>query len=165
MKKSFSSLKAAYATPDGIYVAGDTAYIKGSMSAKDWYDDLKIPFGLTSLSTRYKDASRILDKNPQVQRVVGHSLGGAVALELQQRNPELKSVTYGAPVASFKGSSDRHRGWLDPVAFLDFGAQTSLPKQLNPHGYHALAEDKRHKFAPGTFRDGYRYMNTDQYYR
>ena len=110
------------------------------------WDDLKIPLGLTSWSQRYGEADRVLDASPQIRRVVGHSLGGAVALELQNSHPQLKlqSETYGAPVLSLSGSSQRHRHWLDPVSILDFGAQTTLHQGLNPHSYQALAQKKTH---------------------
>ena len=53
-----------------------------------------------------------LKDNPQVKQVVGHSLGGAVALELQKQFPDLKSRTYGAPVFEPSGVE---RCWKDNV--------------------------------------------------
>jgi len=46
---------------------------------------LKYHFGgdLTN-STRYKEAEAALKANPNIKRVIGHSLGGSVALELQK---------------------------------------------------------------------------------
>ena len=77
-----------------------------------------------------------------------------MALELQQRNPGLKSVTYGAPVvfATSGGEKDQHLG--DPVAAFDTAAKTTLPGGLNPHSYHTLAT-RRHEFTKGTPMDGY----------
>ena len=76
-----------------------------------------------------------------MRRVVGHSLGGAVALELAKNHPRLKETeTHGAPVFSFEGSSQRHRHWLDPVAMMDSGADTTVPQELNSHSYQALAK-------------------------
>ena len=123
---------------------GDALCVAGTKSLRDVWDDLKIPFGATSWSQRYTDADRVLDVSPQIRRVVGHSLGGAVALELQKSHPQLnlQSETYGAPVFSLSGSSQRHRHWLDPVAILDWGAETTLPQGLNPHSYQALAAMK-----------------------
>ena len=145
--------KSAYALDSGVYTAGDTLFVAGTKSLRDAWDDLKIPFGQTGRSQRYEDASRTLKAMPQIKRVVGHSLGGAVALELQQRNPGLKSVTYGAPVTSVSGG-ERYRHAGDPVAAFDFGANTTLPGGLNPHSYETLAA-RGHEFAKGMAKNGY----------
>ena len=137
-------LDRAYALESGVLSTGDTLHVAGTKSLRDVWDDLKIPFGATSWSQRYTDADRVLDASPQIRRVVGHSLGGAVALELQKTHPQLnlQSETYGVPVLSLSGSSQRHRHWLDPVAILDWGAETTLPQAINPHSYQALAAMK-----------------------
>ena len=57
-------------------------YIAGTSNLQDIWDDLKIPFNLTKYSKRYEDADKLLKDNPQIDDIVGHSLGGAVALEL-----------------------------------------------------------------------------------
>jgi hypothetical protein len=126
-------LKAAYALDSGVYAAEDTLYVAGTESLRDAWDDLKIPFGKASRSQRYSNASRMLQAMPQIKRGVGHSLGGAVALELQKKNPGLKSVTYGAPVVSAASGGERYRQLGDPVAAFDCGAKTSLPGGLIPH--------------------------------
>ena len=72
------------ANADGdTYVYGKTLYIAGSHTARDWYDDLKIPCHQTSKAYRYQKAEEALKAHPEVTTVVGHSLGGAVSLELQ----------------------------------------------------------------------------------
>ena len=62
----------------------------GTKSLRDGWDDLKIPCRFTNLILKYEDASRALKAMPQIKRIVGHSLGGAVTLELQRAHPELK---------------------------------------------------------------------------
>ena len=75
-------LQEAYELDNGVYVVGDTLYIAGTKSLSDVWDDLKIPFGAARHTQRYEDASRTLKAMPQIRRVVGHSLGGVVTLEL-----------------------------------------------------------------------------------
>ena len=59
-------------------------YISGTKDTQDIYDDFKIPFNQTSKALRYNNAIDLLDVNPDVTNFVGHSLGGATALELQK---------------------------------------------------------------------------------
>jgi len=113
-------LNSAYGAEHNIYTNGDTLYIAGtqagklvsgslpwnwgsgnfSKGAEDVWDDVsKIPFyGDLKNSTRYKEAETALKANPNIKRVVGDSLGGSVALELQKQYPQLESRTYGAPI-------------------------------------------------------------------
>jgi hypothetical protein len=64
-------------------------YIAGTSNLKDVYDDItKIPFfGTITDSTRYNQAKTALDLNPNITKIVGHSLGGSVALEFQKKQP------------------------------------------------------------------------------
>ena len=67
--------------------------------------------------------------------VVGHSLGGSVALALA-RHFSVSPVTYGAPVVDFgSGAEHRHRHWGDPVAIFDLAAQSSFSPVVNLHSY------------------------------
>lgn len=132
-------LAAAYQTKAGLYPEGDTLYIAGTKSLGDVVDDITIPFGLTNMTQRYHDATLVLNKNPQIRTIIGHSLGGAVALQLQKEQPSITTRTYGAPVFSASGSSERRREAGDPVAFFDFGATTSRPTSLNPHSFGRIA--------------------------
>jgi len=78
-------LQRAYQQGDS-YTRGDTMYVAGSHTARDWYDNFtKIPFwGDLRGSHRYKQADKMLNANPQVRNLAGHSLGGAVVHELQK---------------------------------------------------------------------------------
>ena len=86
-----------------------------------------------------------------------------MTLELQKAHPELKTVTYGAPVISPSGG-ERHRALFDPVAMFDFGAKTELPRGINPHGYSGLAHGY-HAFAKGTSQNGYTTNGSEHMYR
>ena len=125
------------------YTRNSTMYIAGSHTARDWYDDFtKVPFwGDVRNSERYQEADRALKANPQIRTIVGHSLGGAVAHQLQTDHPELKTVTYGAPSISWgtKGGENRFRNAWDPVSMFDRGAvQRHHP---NPLHYAGLTHD------------------------
>ena len=97
-------------TAPGVYYdpATRTEYIKGSSTRRDWYDDAtKIPvWGDTENAERYQQADNARkDLNAQgkvVDRLVGHSLGGSVALQMQQDYDIPKSRTFGAPVVDLK---------------------------------------------------------------
>ena len=85
--------------------------------------------------------------------VVGHSLGGSVALELQKNFPDrkFKSNTYGAPVFSATASDNRFRNYFDPVSILDRGAANSVNVGLNPHTYSNFEKNKVSNKAFKTF--------------
>ena len=51
-----------------------------------------------------KQQKKLFEKKSSIEKVVGDSLGGSVALELQKHHPELKVRTYGAPVVDLKGA-------------------------------------------------------------
>ena len=128
-------LVKAYATPSGLYRQGNVLYIAGTKSFGDVLDDLKIPFNDVEDTQRYRDAEPLLHG---VDIVVGHSLGGSVALTLADRH-HLTPVTYGAPVLDLNpfdsSGSNRHRHAGDPVALLDLAAQTSASTSWNPHSF------------------------------
>lgn len=137
-------LEKAYAHGD-YFIHGKTMYVAGSHTKKDWYDDVtKVPdWGDLRQSTRYQAAEKALKENPQVSHVVGHSLGGSVALQLEQDYPnQIKtSRTYGAPVLdAWKGGNpERYRHYGDPVSILDRSAKSSI--KLNPTSSMSLTHD------------------------
>ena len=127
-------LDRAYASEHGVFRNKNVLFVAGTRSARDAADDLLIPLGLTSQTQRFRAAEQLIGG---VRQVVGHSLGGAVALELAKKH-NLRSETYGAPVLSVTGSSKRHKSTWDPVAALDFGAATSASSSWNPHSYRGM---------------------------
>ena len=56
----------------------------GTHTIRDFYDWRMMPFGETKHSQRYGQAEAALVDNPQVDTVIGHSLGASVALELNK---------------------------------------------------------------------------------
>ena len=137
-KLNENGLNKAYNNLNKIHVQGDTMYIAGTSNLKDVYDDItKIPFfGTITDSTRYNQAKTALDLNPNITKIVGHSLGGSVALEFQKNNPKYNTTTYGAPVLQIGSKlGNRYRFPYDPVSYLDNGAITVDKINFNPHSY------------------------------
>jgi len=156
-KQDEKGMDAAYgykSFPGAAYDSNtQTLYVAGSDSWESWFhDDPLIPFGKTGDATRYKQAERAYDEliksGHPVNRVVGHSLGGSVALELAKNKGIEFSRTFGAPVADanfFKrGSNERYRHPLDPVSIFDRGATWGGIVADQPHTYGGF----RHFDAP-----------------
>ena len=72
---------------------------------------------------RYQRAREYLVAHPEVTLPEGHSLGGAVVLQLQKDFPEknLKTVTYGAPVWDPFGRQKRGVGQENVLRFSNKG--------------------------------------------
>lgn len=164
-------LRRSYKQGD-YHIENNTMYVAGSHTAKDWWDDItKVPFyGDLRKSTRYQAVDKVLGENPNIEYLVGHSLGGSVVLELQKQYPDrgFKTRTYGAPVfdpdisgtriigESLKKLTDktykplvveRYRNVFDPVSIFDSDAKKSF--SWNPitglagaHGYDNIAQHK-----------------------
>ena len=131
-------LNSAYNHVNKVHVQGDTLYVAGTSDLKDAYDDItKIPFyGDITKSTRYNQAKTVLDANPNINKIIGHSLGGSIALQLQKDNNKFETTTYGAPVLQISSTKgNRFRFPYDPISYFDNGALTVNKFNLNPHSY------------------------------
>ena len=147
IKRMSDSEGLSWAYKDGdTHVNNKTLYVAGTNTWKDVYDDItKVPFwGDTRESTRYRAAEKVLKENPQIENIVGHSLGGAVSLELQKQYPErnLKTRTYGSATWDPAGNDisnswkskdgyklpkvERYRNYGDPVCYFDSSAENSM---------------------------------------
>ena len=134
-------MNKAYAFDTATYIENDTMYIAGTRNMRDWYDDItKLPFGLTKYANRYKQADDVLKQNPQVTKLVGHSLSTSVSDELRKQHPEkqleLKAL-YASPFIDFGSKTHenrfRHRG--DLISIFDKGAQV-VGGSFNPLTAH-----------------------------
>ena len=147
-------LSKAYQASNEVYVNGNKMYIAGTANLRDVWDDItKIPFwGDIKNSERYNQAEAALKDNPQVDTVIGHSLGGSVVAELnKQNNDKFKTTTYGAPFLdfSFKNRTDpnhlsyRHPG--DPFSQFDTGAineeNNTINNLVNPHSFSGFPDN------------------------
>ena len=157
-----TGLERAYAdtTMTGVYYddKNKTMYVKGTVptSGKDWYDDVsKIPvWGDIHDADRTKQAEEAYQKltrlGKPIDRIVGHSLGGSVALQLQQDHDIPLSRTFGAPVFHLdpedRGTQrgfrvDRYRHIKDPVSLLDRQANMTPFFDLNPHSFAGFSKE------------------------
>ena len=102
-------LKRAYDTKDGLYQHYNKLFIAGTKDKIDFVDDLKLPFDETLTKTnRGRDIDSYYRSHHEIDTVIGHSLGGSVALALEKKykkedgNPFgiVQSKTFGAPVVS-----------------------------------------------------------------
>lgn len=101
-------LERAYSSPNGVYTYGDTEFVAGTRGAlweKDWLQNLQhlgIPFLTegkpnTQSLDKFKAADTAYQSNQGVKRFVGHSQGGAVALEMGKKYPGVTGRVYGTP--------------------------------------------------------------------
>lgn len=107
---------------------------------KDVMTDITIPLNMLSHTPRYNYAEYMLDQNPQITSVVGHSLGGAITQILVERKKKIIGRIYGAPImrSHERVRSFRHVG--DPVSI---NAQPISENYLhfgNPHSYRGFPD-------------------------
>ena len=122
-------MKLAYETKDGLYQHYNKLFTAGT---KDWpndaIDDPKLPFDTyVNKAKRGRDADVHYRSHHEIDTVVGHSLGGAVALSLEKQlkkdnNPYgmIQSKTFGAPVVSGNIGSSLGKS-IVKYLILDFG--------------------------------------------
>ena len=93
-------LKTAYANNTGLFRSGNTLYISGtggksgfSSKVNDVFSDIfLIPTHNLQFSDKYRDVMNELEKNPDVTRLVGHSIGSSVLQEINNRKNQ-KCIT------------------------------------------------------------------------
>lgn len=121
-----TALDIAYNSRKNTYISGDTLTIagtKGGLLDSDWMQNYRyiVASILNGESTtrveetqRYKEAYDALVGHPNITKVVGHSLGGAVALKLAEQFPErhLTGNVYASPYIDWFGQ-DRFKELLD----------------------------------------------------
>ena len=149
-------LKQAYESKDGLHQHYNELFIAGT---RDWpsdtIDDLKLPMNDTlNKTTRGRDSDAYYRNHNEIDTVIGHSLGGAVALSLEKQyekegnNPYgmIQSKTFGSPTVSGNLSSpnpNRIRWADDPISFMDMNATTVMPSvkqrwRNSAHSYSGL---------------------------
>ena len=124
-------------------------YVAGTDNLQDVYDDItKVPkWGYITDSARYNMVKPVLDKHPQIKKLVGHSLSGIVALRLQKEMPErdFEVTTYGAPVFGYwSGKNTRYKHQFDPISMFDMGAKITPIASVNPLTLHSYKGYSQH---------------------
>ena len=156
----------AYDSPDGLYKTGSTLYIAGTGGkdgslTRDIMDDLLlVPTRNIKHSEKYQDVMKYLKDNPDVKRLVSHSLASAVVNHINKEMPDrYTSTTYATPTIKRrrKGMQDPrrldYRNKADVVSMLDGYAETSNSNELNPlmaHSYINFAHQGKWHLHPTT---------------
>ena len=158
-------LKTAYANNTGLFRSGNTLYISGtggksgfSSKVNDVFSDIfLIPTHNLQSSDKYRDVMNELEKNPDVTRLVGHSLGSSVLQEINNRNNQKYiTTTYNAPFIAFgnRGGKNPHHLRFsnkgDVISALDRDAIKIDAGTNNPTQAHKFDNFK----TQGTFRVG-----------
>ena len=140
----------AYDSPSGLYKTGHTLYISGTGGKdgsinRDIMDDLLLlPTRNAHHTEKYHDAMKELKKSPEINRIVGHSLGSAVVNKInEEQGNKYVSATYATPTIKWKRKGKQnpkrldYRNPTDIVSFLDGYAVTSDLKEPNPLMSHS----------------------------
>ncbi len=147
-------LYRAYHAPNAIYVDGNRAYVAGTRepieAVRDWP---RIGTWQTKYIPRYAQLTEALKENPQVDTLIGHSLGASTVAEMQrQTNNKYLARYYGAPFLNIKpwdapdprNQTFRHPG--DPVSMLDNRAVDIRSNDFYdwywPHGYFGFDQNQ-----------------------
>ena len=103
-------MKRAHDTKDGVYHHCNDLFIAGTKDFRsDHNDGLQLPFDDTSIKTKSgRNADEYFRSHHEIDTVICHSLGGAVALSLDKQykkegsNPygTVQSKTFGSPAVS-----------------------------------------------------------------
>eukprot|EP00438_Fugacium_kawagutii_P011312 Skav205067 [mRNA] locus=scaffold142:350785:354358:- [translate_table: standard] len=139
-----AGLTNAYRSPSGIYRTGNTLYISGT-GGKDgdlnqdiWDDLIHLPTRNAHNTRKYKDVMEALKQNPDVSRLVGHSLSSAVINKINEEQPNrFSTTTYATPTIKprRKGKQNPkrldYRNPNDVISMLDGYAETSDFKDWN----------------------------------
>jgi hypothetical protein len=133
-----------------LYISG-TGGKDGSLTRDIMDDLLLVPTRNVKHSEKYQDLMKYLQGNPDVKRLVSHSLASAVVNKINQEMPDkYATTTYATPTIKRrrKGKQDpRHKDYRNPadvVCILDGNAETSNSKELNPimaHSYINFAHN------------------------
>lgn len=129
--------KAAYSSPDGLYRQKSVLGVSGTrfLNTEDLTNDGMLIAGFEG--SRFAATKRYLSKHPSVTMIVGHSLGGSIALANAKATRWAVAYNPGItrPYMSLPRHSAIYRTYTDPVSALAGGvAHNSRATQSDPHG-------------------------------
>ena len=151
-----AGLKNAYNNNSGLFVDKNTLYISGTggksgfgSKVNDVFSDIfLIPTHNTQFSEKYQDVMKELDKNPNVSRLVGHSLAGSVIQDINNKhNQKYITSVYGSPFVSMGKENKnpralRFRNRNDPISMFDRNAIQVDRNTINPYTAHNVENMK-----------------------
>jgi hypothetical protein len=91
-------------------------YVAGTSSVDDVLTDVTIPFGQIRETRRFNRAKKALLRHPEINTVVGHSLGAEIAQELSTFKQVKRGRAYGSPSIIGRSKMRYVRGYGDPVS-------------------------------------------------
>ena len=133
MKNAFEAKYGSYQRYNYLFIAGTRDF------PRDHIDDLKLPMNDTLNKThRGRTADAYYRSHHEIDTVIGHSLGGAVALSFEKQyiqegnNPYgiIQSKTFGSLTVpgDFPGPNLNRIRWAGgPISALDFNSTTVMP--------------------------------------
>ena len=139
-------IKYAYDRDNKIFVKGNKMYVAEARLLQKTGNKTftKLKTGGIRDMDRYKEAKKVLLENPQVDTLLGHSMGGSVVLELNKefKDKNYKTRTYDAPVVSLIAPifgldkpTEQHKRFRmtgDIVSSLDNAAISYDTNSFNP---------------------------------
>lgn len=117
-------LQTAYATESGVTfdTTSHTLAIAGTRTIRDAITDAAFVFGGESLLTSRFDTTAAAVQRYQPKRIIGHSLGGAVASQYTGKSiggHQIATIGYDPYILPWRGQVDRaYSDALDPVSIL-----------------------------------------------
>ena len=157
-------LQTAYNKDTGLFTLDNTLYVSGTGGKSgfthkvgDFLTDIfQIPTHTVNHSEKYRDVMAELNKNPNITRLVGHSLGASVIQEINNRNNQKYiTTTYNAPFMAFgdRGGKNPHhlrfRNKGDPISSLDRDAiqvETGNWQPLENHKFQNMKTQGTYEF-------------------
>lgn len=126
-----------------LYRHNNTLFVSGThvTNPKDYYYDVTIPIGQLKNTKRYRQVENLIRLYPEIDTLVGHSLGAAIVTDITLRYPQIKQArAYGSPTIKSHPKIQYFRHHGDPVSISNrLGNSASNIFHIgNPHSYRGF---------------------------